>query len=185
MAYPSMRCFNDLRRWLKTIGLLSALILSGTVTANFVVIANPRFPANQLTKSQLSAIFLGKPLSITPMVEPYNQPDSTEIFQQFYQEILGWNSAQWNRYWSSQIFSGFNQKPPEVNDDQMAIQIVERDPKAIAYVNPRSLDQVGDRVKVIYGHYRMLMYKEPDQGKKLYSSSPTRGYMRAIPDSDQ
>jgi len=167
--------------------ILIALVfvgLSGIAEASLVVIANPALKIKKLTKNQLAALYLGNPVKLAVDVTVYNQPDNTKAFQEFYQQILGWNAEQFNSYWAQQVFSGFSQQPPAVTDDQAAIQLVEHNPQAIAYVDSQSLKNVGHHLKVIYGHYKIPVnqhtVKKKQSANRLYSSSPTNGYMSAL-----
>ncbi|MCB1827851.1 MAG: transglycosylase SLT domain-containing protein, partial [Coxiellaceae bacterium] len=163
---------------------LAAFTLSSVAEASLVVIANPSLKINALTKNQLADLYLNKPVSLPVTVTPYNQPDNTLSYQEFYQQILGWDAEQVSSYWAQQVFSGFSQQPSAVNNDQAAIQLVEKDPSAIAFVDSESLKNVGHRVKVVYGNYKIPAASAPTSSGQLYSSSSTNGYMTAISNSD-
>lgn len=183
-----MRFFNEThkltRKFIVIFFALGGLTLTSMANAAMVVIGNPALPFKQLTKAQLGAIYLGKASSIKANITPYNQPSNTSVFETFYQQILGWGADQVSGYWSSQVFSGSGQEPPQVDNDQAAIQAVEEDPTAIAYVDTRSLNHVGNKVKVVYGHYKIPKLikapKKTNKSKAIYKSSSTNGFMTAL-----
>src|SRR5438105_4363507 len=82
------------------------LFYSSMASAELVVIGNPNIKAKALTQKELSALYLGKPIKISTKenLKPYSQPSSSDIYREFYQKIIGWNSEQASSYWTSQIF---------------------------------------------------------------------------------
>lgn len=178
-------CINKLTRKLPFILIvLLAVGLSTAAEASLVVIANPALKIKRLTKDQLAALYLNNPVRLPVNVTAYNQPDNTLSFREFYQQILGWEPSQVSSYWAGKVFSGFSQQPPSVSNDQAAIQLVEHDRNAIAYVDSKSLQHVGNRVKVVYGNYKIPVYqptkKQQTQTDQLYSSNASNGYMEAL-----
>jgi membrane-bound lytic murein transglycosylase D len=184
-----MQYFRTFRKHIKEkrVHTIIAAILLVTITsigqATVVVIANPSSPITNVTKTQLSAAYLGKPSTLPSSIAVYNQPDNTASYAAFYQDIMGWDADQVNRYWAQQVFSGIATQPPVVSDDAAAIALVQQTQTAIAYVDSDSLEKVGNTVKVIYGNYTIPAYHAPQPSEspaKLYSSSKQEGYMSAI-----
>ena len=187
-----MRYFKCATRLTRTVTLLilgfAILATASAADASIVVIANPSIQLKHLTKVELSDLYLGKPISLgtSQPVQPYNQPDNSSAYQQFYQTILGWTPSQVSSYWTRLVFSGEANQPPTVGNDAAAIATVEHSKNAIAYVNSKSLADVGNRVKVIYGHYKPPVVHHHrvahhiHHRKHLYSSSKSGAYMTAL-----
>lgn len=156
---------------------LLTLTISGEAFAGLVVIGNPSIQTSKLSKRELSGLFLNQPVKL-PTKEnlvPVAQPDGSDMSNQFYQNIVGWNATQVSNYWSQAIFSGTALQPMTVSDDQQAIQYVEQTPGAIAYVDSGSLSNVGDKIKVLYGNFvpsKNSRYVPPHSNPNSNSNNP-------------
>lgn len=137
------------------IPVIASLCTMQASFASLVVIGNPHIQVSQLTQSQLSAIYLGKPVSLSTkeQLTPYDETSDSPLYTQFYQSIVGWGPSQLESYRSSLVFTGQSGVPTQVADDNAAIQSVETTPGAIAYVDSSSLSHVGNQIKVLYGNY--------------------------------
>jgi len=155
-----MRSFNVKRQkgfktFLRTlicggIGLLS----THCALASLIVIGSSALKANQLSKTEIASVFLGKTNSVSGQgVQPYNQPDNSPMYTRFYKTIMGWDAGQVNSYWSSMVFSGEASQPPAIQNDKQAIYMVKHSNNAVAYIDSRSLKAKSSRIKVLYGDY--------------------------------
>ncbi len=132
---------------------LGALSLSTLASANLIVIGSKDIQVNQLTGAQLSAIFLGRSVSLATneTLNPIDQDPNSKIYAQFYELTSDMDPSSVNSYWSGLTFSGTGTQPPEVADDQSAIASVENSHKAIAYIDSADLGVQIANVKVLYG----------------------------------
>lgn len=166
------------KKYLKTIFIwvnLALLFYTSAASAELVVIGNPNIKVSQLTQKELSALYLGKPfkLSTKEHLTPFSQPEGSTTYQEFYQKIIGWNSNQASRYWSSQIFSGQVAEPAIVDNEAAAITQIAKTPGAVAYVDSSALANVGNSVKILFGNYQPPKVKRPTIAK-LYNNEPVR-----------
>ena len=190
MVFLLMRYFRSKNRARKLALLIlgmTAFATMGVADASLVVIGNPAIHLNKLSKGDLGDLYLGKPVSLKGQtVQPYNQPDNSSAYQQFYQSILGWTPSQVSSYWAPLVFSGEANQPPTVSNNMAAIRIVEQSSNAIAYVDSSALADVGHRVKVLYGHYtppvvhhRAHLYNTNKTGYVTALSAKQPGYSQA------
>lgn len=116
--------------------------------ADVVVIGHPS-NSNQLTKDQVSQLFLGKKSSLPDgsKATPYYLVAGDATRASFDKGVLGKSSTQLKSYWSKLVFTGKGTPPDELSSASDAITKVAQDASAIAYVD--SAD-VTDAVKVLY-----------------------------------
>lgn len=138
---------------LSLLSSLGAILLSTAASASLVVIGSKDITLNHLSNTQLSALYLGKGVSLPSgeTLSPINQDPNSKIYNQFYNQTSSMDASSVNSYWSGLEFSGDATAPAEVNGDRNAIATVENSSKAIAYVDSRSLGAQYANVKVLYG----------------------------------
>lgn len=120
----------------QNIGLmLGLLLLSAANASDLIVIGNTAAPS--LSKDQISDIYLGKS---TSGLTPLDQPSSAAIRAEFYQKVAGKDLTQVKAIWSRLAFSGQGQPPKELADDAAVKKLVASDPKAIGYIDKKSVD---------------------------------------------
>lgn len=121
----------------KTRQLIVALCLAAAAMAaqaQIVVIANPA--VGPLSKDQVSDIFLGKNLALTPV----DQAESLPIYADFYKKATGRDAAQVKSIWSRLMFTGKGQPPRQLPDAAAVKKAVAADPKAVGYVDKSAVD---------------------------------------------
>ena len=129
----------------KTITLGFAVCLACQLAnASVVVIANPNFPVQRLSKAQVASIFLGKTNHVARHidVEAYGAQQGSAAYRQFYHNVVHWTADQANSYWSQQEFTGNGNAVPTVNNAADAVATVEQSKDAVAYVNSAQLAAV-------------------------------------------
>jgi ABC-type phosphate transport system substrate-binding protein len=119
-----------------------------TEPANIVVIVNPASGVDQLTRNEVIDIFLGRyrKLPSGRAALPIDVAESSTERERFYQLLVKKSPADMSSYWARLVFSGQTSPPFQVPDSKTAIELVQSNPNAIAYVDRAS---VGTGVKVV------------------------------------
>lgn len=138
-------------RWMTTVVLAGVLFLSLFVHAagaDLVVVVSSENPNAELTRAELSDIFLGRRNRFPngdPVV-PVNQRDSTDAYRMFYAQYLDMTPAQVRSHWSRLIFTGRGQPPRSVADCTDMANTIADDPRGIGYLERGEVD---DRLQVV------------------------------------
>jgi ABC-type phosphate transport system substrate-binding protein len=116
--------------------------------ASIVVIVNPASGVDQLTRNEVIDIFLGRyrKLPSGRAALPIDVAESSSERARFYQLLVKKSPADMSSYWARLVFSGQTSPPFQVLDAKTAIELVEGNPNAIAYVDRAS---VSAGVKVV------------------------------------
>jgi ABC-type phosphate transport system substrate-binding protein len=127
---------------------LSAGVSSANDSAGIVVIVNPASGVDQLSRAEVIDIFLGRyrklPSGRAALPIDVSEP-STERAR-FYQLLVKKSPAEISSYWARLVFSGQTSPPFQVADAKTAVELVQSNPNAIAYVDRAS---VNAHVKVV------------------------------------
>jgi hypothetical protein len=136
-------------RRLATALLAAALALAAPAQAELVVVAHPKAGVEQLTRSQVINIFLGRfrQLPTGAVAQPVDLPEEASERATFYRQLVGKEPAEIASYWSRLVFSGGTQPPRRASGPDEAIGLVTRDPGSIAYIDRSRVDQ---RVRIVY-----------------------------------
>jgi ABC-type phosphate transport system substrate-binding protein len=136
-----------------TLILMFALLTAGVARAGdapdaIVVIVNPSSGVEKLTRDEVIDIFLGRyrKLPSGRMVLPIDVTESGNQRAQFYQLLVKKSPAEMSSYWARLVFSGQTSPPFQVPDTKTAVELVQNNPNAIAYVDRASLNA---HVKVV------------------------------------
>jgi ABC-type phosphate transport system substrate-binding protein len=117
-------------------------------STGIVVIVNPDSGVDKLTRDEVIDIFLGRyrklPSGRAALPIDVSEP-STERAR-FYQLLVKKSPAEISSYWARLVFSGQTSPPFQVADAKTAIELVQSNPNAIAYVDRAS---VNAHVKVV------------------------------------
>jgi ABC-type phosphate transport system substrate-binding protein len=126
---------------------LAAGVARASDTAGIVVIVNPASGIERLSREEVIDIFLGRfrKLPSGRAALPIDVETSDERAR-FYQQLVKKSPAEMSSYWARLVFSGQTSPPFKVPDAKTAVELVESNPNAIAYVNRAS---VNERVKVV------------------------------------
>lgn len=127
---------------------LVLLLISGNVSAELAVIANPNSGIDKLSKDEVINIYMGRtrklPNGLTGM--PIDLSNTHHEKMQFYSLLVGKELAEINSYWARLRFSGLGQPPLQVNSMEDAINLVSENKGAITYIDSKKIDK---RVKLI------------------------------------
>jgi ABC-type phosphate transport system substrate-binding protein len=126
----------------------SAGVSNANDAAGIVVIVNPASGVDQLSRAEVIDIFLGRyrklPSGRAALPIDVSEP-STERAR-FYQLLVKKSPAEISSYWARLVFSGQTSPPFQVPDAKTAVELVQSNPNAIAYVDRAS---VNAHVKVV------------------------------------
>lgn len=133
-------------RWM-WLWLASVAMLTLSVHAETVVIANVQNANFNLTAEQVLKIFMGK-LTRLPngvAIKPLDQPDGS-VRDAFYLTLTGKSAAQIKTYWSRQMFTGQAQPPAEAISAEDVVTQISKNPNLIGYVDKALL---GDKPVIV------------------------------------
>lgn len=136
----------------KYLTLTLFLIVSMDATSAYsdvVVIVSAESKVTTLTAEEISRIFLGKADTFPNQnfVVPIDQPERSEIRNEFYSKVVLKNASQLAAYWAKIIFTGDGRPPMQLEGDLSVRKAVSMNPDAIGYIDKRKVD---NSVKVIY-----------------------------------
>ena len=117
--------------------LMSEIIFYAQQAEPFKVIVNASNPVTELTKKDVSKMFMKKLArweNGTPVL-PVDQVESSSVRKQFSEAVLGKTVSAVKSYWQEQIFSGKGVPPPEKTSDKEVIDYVKANAGAIGYVS--------------------------------------------------
>jgi len=116
-------------------------------SAELVVIVNPESGVVRLTREEVIDIFLGRYRKFPSgrAALPIDVESSKERTN-FYQLLVKKSPAEISSYWARLVFSGQKSPPFQVADVKTAVELVQGNPNAIAYVDRAS---VNAHVKVV------------------------------------
>jgi ABC-type phosphate transport system substrate-binding protein len=113
-----------------------------------VVIVNPESGVERLSRAEVIDIFLGRyrklPSGRVALPIDVSEPGTERA--RFYQLLVNKSTAEISSYWARLVFSGQTSPPFQVPDAKTAVELVQSNPNAIAYVD--SAD-VNAHVKVV------------------------------------
>lgn len=114
-----------------------------------VVVVHKDNPVNELTRSQLIDLYMGKYVAFPDgrKADPVDVANGENIREQFYRELVGMPLNRVNAYWSKVRFSG-NARPPVLQrNQQAALEYLGTSESAITYITAAN---VTSDVKVVY-----------------------------------
>ncbi len=124
--------------------ILTTLItlLPAQASADIVVIVNPRSNITALTQHQIIDIYMGRNPGLPggQKLQPYDQAADSSIRTDFYYGITGKPASAINAYWARLLFTGRASPPRLVANNRGMLNIIEKDPMAIGYLDKRDLN---------------------------------------------
>jgi ABC-type phosphate transport system substrate-binding protein len=129
--------------------IIFIIFLPFQVRADIVVIVNPRSNITALTHHQIIDIYMGRNpgLADGQKLQPYDQAMDSPIRSDFYYGITGKPVSTINAYWARLLFTGRASPPRPVVDNSAVLDIIEKNPMAIGYLDERYLNE---HVTVVY-----------------------------------
>ncbi len=120
----------------KLIAFTTSLLTGYSAQAEILVVVHPSNPTNSMTKSEVSALYLGRYQAFKDgsFALPFDQEADGESRKEFYQQLTGKNVSYINAYWARILFTGRATPPRQVEDSAAVINVVKKNPSAIGYV---------------------------------------------------
>jgi len=134
--------------WLALLLGASGLLITNGVSAAVVVVMSADGDTEQLSKSQVINIFLGRDRELPdgtkaiPVDLPANNPAKAE----FYRVMVNKDLDQMAAYWSRFVFAGSTTPPYQATDIPQMIRFLANHPGAVGYLNSSIKDP---RIKVV------------------------------------
>lgn len=135
-----------------TLALLALLALALQATGqagSYQVVANDGVGADQISRSELSRIFLKKTsrwpdgTAAEPVDRDADAPTRTAFSREVHDKEVAWIQS----YWQRLLFSGRETPPPELASDREVLEFVGRTPGAVGYVGSDA--SLGSGVKAL------------------------------------
>jgi ABC-type phosphate transport system substrate-binding protein len=126
-------------------GIIFLILALGVADASepvsVVVIVNPASGIEKLSRDEVIDIFLGRyrKLPSGRVALPIDISNPSEHNALFYKLLVNKSPAEISSYWARLVFSGKTSPPFQVPDAQTAVELVESNPNAIAYVERAAL----------------------------------------------
>lgn len=131
--------------------LVLALSAGQPVYANddaFVIIVAADSPVERIKAHELTDLYLGRTGRFPDgrRAVPVDRENGSAAKSAFYETLLRQNPIQVRAHWYRLVFTGRGRPPRQATDGHETIEIVARDPHAIAYVEPQLVD---DSVRIV------------------------------------
>ncbi|SEA19820.1 hypothetical protein [Alkalimonas amylolytica] len=135
-------------KMLLLVGALNTVSLASTAD-QLVVVVHKDNPINELTRSQLIDLYMGKYVAFPDgrRAQPIDIDNDSKLKEQFYLELVGMPLNRVNAYWSRVRFSGNARPPIQQGNQQAALQFLATTDSAITYI---FASNITDDVKVVY-----------------------------------
>ena len=129
--------------------LVALLLLPLSLLADVLVVTGAKSPSINLSRNQLSDVFLGKVAAFPDgrSVTLIDQPESSPLRDEFYLKVTNKSAAQAKAHWAKLYFTGRGAPPREGTDSAIIKQMLNSTPGAISYIERSALD---NSVKVIF-----------------------------------
>ncbi len=122
--------------------LLAVFLWASAAGADVLVIVHPQSPVIEMTRREVSDLYLGRSRTLGPArdyaAEPaivYEQPTDSPLRERFFRSLNGMRIPALNAYWARLRFSGEVLPPRALNDSHAVIEAVSRQREAIGYVD--------------------------------------------------
>lgn len=137
--------------------IVVSLMVGGSVAVaeeplTFKVIIHATNPTKQLSKQELSQLFLKKVKHWKDWKEtvlPVDLMDNSPVRQNFSETVHGRDVASIKAYWQKQIFSGRGVPPEEKRSDGEVLKYVAENPEAVGYIAETTSIDAYQQVKVL------------------------------------
>lgn len=139
----------NMKKIISSLAAVAALGWSALVFAEVAVIVHPSVEVNNLTRNEISRLFLGKSKNFPngEQAVPINQEEGSAEREKFIENVCRKSPSQYKAYWSRLVFTGKGVAPKEVDDDAAVKALVAANPKMIGYVDASAVDPT---VKVVF-----------------------------------
>lgn len=135
---------------MKSLFLFVALVLTtNSAKAEIVVVMSAKSSVSNLSKDNVSGIFLGKTSTLPDgnQVVPVEQVEGQAPREEFHRVVTGKSESQLNAYWAKMVFSGKGNPPKEVANSAEVLNVIAANPDMIGYLDKSAADRT---VKVVF-----------------------------------
>ena len=135
-------------RYISIICCLATLFLHNLAFAEIAVVVHPSNPINDISKSDLSRIYLAKSKAFShgPEIQAFDLEKGQDLRDEFYKIVSKKTPYQMEAYWTKLIFTGKAAPPIVLTNSAEVVLAVSEDTDSIGYVD---LESVDGSVKVI------------------------------------
>lgn len=112
------------------LGLLSSL----TMAAEIAIVGHPS--SASLTQKEVADLYLGRTRGKTLL----DQPESSDLYADFYRQATGRSVAQVKSTWARLVFSGSAQLPEQLPNSAAVKQAVADNQNAVGYIEKSAVD---------------------------------------------
>lgn len=149
MKQRSCRPLISISRGYPAFMLLVVLLLFGhdvPAQTDVVVVANKDSSIAQLSREEVSMLFLGKSKSANDVTVTIIDSENQALRERFYLGVSNMNILRLKAYWSRIVFSGQGRPPKEVPINEARTRI-EENPEVLTYL---PANQVSQKMKIIF-----------------------------------
>ena len=114
----------------------------GVAHADVVAVVSAKSSVTELSKDQVSDIFLGKSSTFPKggQAVPIDQAGDAPVREEFYTKMTGRTATQLKSYWAKQTFSGKGTPPKVVTGDSEIKKLIAENPNIIGYMDKSKID---------------------------------------------
>ncbi|MFQ3171415.1 MAG: ABC-type phosphate transport system substrate-binding protein [Oleispira sp.] len=140
---------HNVTKYLMALTLCLVALFSPASQSDVVVVVNIDNPINQLTKSQVIDLFMGKYIAFPNGMKAstVDMSDASNIKKIFYQQLVGMSLARVNSFWSRIKFTGRAKPPLKQPNEDAVVSFIALKKDAIAYI---SRSKINTNLKVVY-----------------------------------
>lgn len=127
-----------------------ALAVATAARADLYVVAHPSNPQAALTREEVLDLFMGRRRAFADgsFALVFDLPRDSPVRDRFYQQVAGMSPSRVNSYWARLMFSGQAMPPQVLPDERAVVEVVKRNPNALAYLGSPPGDK-GVRVLLV------------------------------------
>jgi hypothetical protein len=114
---------------------VTSALLSQVASAGILVIGSKQSGIDHMTRAEISAIYMGTPISMTHQFKPYDQPSYSKAYVEFSHKVLHKSPDQMAEYWASQTFKGLDSSPEQLTSMDELFSLIANYPRVIGYVD--------------------------------------------------
>lgn len=137
---PTMTSWT--RKLVLSSALLAAVGMSQMANAGVAVVVAAGSSVPEMSQSEVRSLFLGKSKTFAngaPAVPVY-QDESSAVYSEFSDKVLGKSAAQLTQYWARLVFSGKGNPPKGINGDAAVKAHVKANAGAVGYIDSAAVD---------------------------------------------
>ncbi len=113
-----------------------SLLVTGTASADVLIITNKNVSEDSMSQDDIKNIFLGKKSKWKDKTKVhFVVSDNPDIHQTFLKSYVKKTPKQFKAYWKNMVFTGQGKKPKEFKSTEELLKYVEKTDGAIGYID--------------------------------------------------